>query len=141
VEDLVEEARRLIAGNDPKTAFFKLFAKLVQHGDGYKDLMDALGKQSFDIQKAVPGLLAEMWTGRRSASRTGPASGNRSPRRPALPCAGACECRVYGGPTRRWTRVRPGCLDGHQRRSPSQSRQSITAPRARARAYEESHQG
>jgi AcrR family transcriptional regulator len=63
VEDLVEEARRLIAGNDPKTAFFKLFSKLVQHGDGHKDLMDALGKQSFDIQKAVPGLLAEMWTG------------------------------------------------------------------------------
>jgi hypothetical protein len=23
--------------------------------------MDALGKQSFDIQKAVPGLLTEMW--------------------------------------------------------------------------------
>jgi hypothetical protein len=23
--------------------------------------MDALGKESFDIQKAVPGLLAEMW--------------------------------------------------------------------------------
>ncbi len=63
VEDLVEEARRLIAGNDPETAFFKLFSKLVQHGDGHKDLMDALGKQSFDIQKAVPGLLAEMWTG------------------------------------------------------------------------------
>jgi AcrR family transcriptional regulator len=61
VEDLVEEARRLIAGNDPKTAFFKLFSKLVQHGDGHKDLMDALGKQSFDIQKAVPGLLEEMW--------------------------------------------------------------------------------
>ena len=61
VEDLVEEARRLIAGNDPETAFFKLFSKLVQHGDGHKDLMDALGKQSFDPQKAMPGLLAEMW--------------------------------------------------------------------------------
>jgi AcrR family transcriptional regulator len=63
VEDLVEEARRLIASNDPKTAFFRLLSQLVQHGDGHKDLMDALGKQSFDIQKAVPGLLAEMWTG------------------------------------------------------------------------------
>ena len=61
VEDLVEEARRLLASNDPKTAFFKLLSQLVQHGDGHKDLMDALGKQSFDIQKAVPGLLAKMW--------------------------------------------------------------------------------
>src|SRR5713101_4338361 len=61
VEDLVEEARRLIAGNDPETAFFKLFSKLIQHGDGHKDLMDALAKQSFDLQKAMPGLLAEMW--------------------------------------------------------------------------------
>jgi AcrR family transcriptional regulator len=61
VEDLVEEARRLIAGNDPKTAFFKLLSELVRHGDGHKDLMDALAKQSFDLQKAVPGLLAEMW--------------------------------------------------------------------------------
>jgi AcrR family transcriptional regulator len=61
VEDLVEEARRLIARNDPKTAFFELLSQLVQHGDGHQDLMDALGKQSFDIQKAVPGLLAEMW--------------------------------------------------------------------------------
>jgi AcrR family transcriptional regulator len=61
VEELVEEARRLIASNDPETAFFKLLSQLVQHGDGHKDLMDALGKQSFDIQKAVPGLLAEMW--------------------------------------------------------------------------------
>lgn len=61
VEDLVEEARRLIAGNDPKAAFFKLLSQLVQHGDGHKDLMDALSKQSFDLQKAVPGLLAEMW--------------------------------------------------------------------------------
>src|ERR1700722_5282922 len=63
VEDLVEEAHRLIASNDPKTAFFMLLSKLVQHGDGHKDLMDALGRQSFDIQKAVPGLLAEMGTG------------------------------------------------------------------------------
>jgi AcrR family transcriptional regulator len=61
VEDLVEEAHRLITSNDPKTAFFTLLSQLVQHGDGHKDLMDALGKQSFDIQKAVPGLLAEMW--------------------------------------------------------------------------------
>ena len=61
VEDLVEEARRLLASNDPKTAFFKLLSQLVQHGDGHKDLMDALGQQSFDIQKAVPGLLAKMW--------------------------------------------------------------------------------
>src|SRR5712675_1452741 len=61
VEDLVEEARRLIADDDPKTSFFKLLAQLVQHGDGDKDLMDALGKQSFDLQKAVPGLLVEMW--------------------------------------------------------------------------------
>src|SRR5882762_8334713 len=61
VEDLVEGARRLIARNDPKTAFFELLSQLVQHGDGHQDLMDALGKQSFDIQKAVPGLLAEMW--------------------------------------------------------------------------------
>lgn len=63
VEDLVEEARRLIASNDPKTAFFELLSQLIQHGDGHKDLMDALGKQSFDLQKAVPGLLAEMWNG------------------------------------------------------------------------------
>jgi AcrR family transcriptional regulator len=62
VEDLVEEARRLIASNDPQTAFFKLLSQLIQHVDGHKDLMDALGKQSFDIQKAVPGLLSEMWT-------------------------------------------------------------------------------
>jgi AcrR family transcriptional regulator len=62
VEDLVEEARRLIASNDPQTAFFKLLSQLIQHGDGHKDLMDALGNQSFDIQKAVPGLLSEMWT-------------------------------------------------------------------------------
>ena len=61
MEDLVEEARRLIASNDPKRAFFKLLSQIVQHGDGHKDLMDALGKQSFDIQKAVPGLLAKMW--------------------------------------------------------------------------------
>jgi AcrR family transcriptional regulator len=61
VEDLVEEARRLLATNDPKTAFFTLLSQLIQHGDGHKDLMDALGKQSFDIQKAVPGLLTEMW--------------------------------------------------------------------------------
>jgi AcrR family transcriptional regulator len=61
VEELVEEARRLIASNEPRTAFFKLLSQIVQHGDGHKDLMDALGKQSFDIQKAVPGLLAEMW--------------------------------------------------------------------------------
>src|ERR1700674_3566365 len=63
VEDLVEEARRLIASNDPKTPFFQVLSQLGQHGDAHKDLMDALGKQSFDIQKAVPGLLAEMWTG------------------------------------------------------------------------------
>src|ERR1700684_3506983 len=63
VEDLVEEAHRLITSNDPKTAFFTLLSQLVQHGDGHKDLMDALARQSFDIQKAVPGLLAEMWTG------------------------------------------------------------------------------
>jgi len=61
VEDLVGEARRLSGSNDPKTSFFKLLAQLVQHGDGDKDLMDALGKQSFDLQKAVPGLLVEMW--------------------------------------------------------------------------------
>ena len=61
VEDLVEEARRLIASNDPKTAFFELLSQLIQHGDGHKDLMDALARQSFDIQKAMPGLLAEMW--------------------------------------------------------------------------------
>src|SRR6266478_3309491 len=61
VEDLVEEARCLLASNDPKTAFFKLLSQLVQHGDGHKDLMDALAKQSFDLQKAMPGLLAEMW--------------------------------------------------------------------------------
>jgi AcrR family transcriptional regulator len=61
VEELVEEARRLIAGSDPKTAFFELLSQLVRHGDGHKDLMDALGKQSFDLQKAVPELLAEMW--------------------------------------------------------------------------------
>ena len=47
--------------NDPKTAFFKLLSQLIQHGDGHKDLMDALARQSFDIQKAMPGLLAEMW--------------------------------------------------------------------------------
>src|SRR6202140_1865119 len=46
VEDLVEEARRLIASNDPKTAFFKLLSQLVRHGDGHKDLMDTLSKQS-----------------------------------------------------------------------------------------------
>ena len=63
VEDLVEEARRLIAANEPKTAFFTLLSQLVQHGDGHKDLMDALARQSFDIQKAMPGLLSEMWTG------------------------------------------------------------------------------
>ena len=63
VEDLAEEARRLIAANEPKTAFFTLLSQLIQHGDGHKDLMDALARQSFDLQKAVPGLLAEMWTG------------------------------------------------------------------------------
>jgi AcrR family transcriptional regulator len=62
VEDLVEEACRLIVSNDPQTAFFKLLSQLIQHGDGHKDLMDALVNQSFDIQKAVPGLLSEMWT-------------------------------------------------------------------------------
>ena len=61
VEDLVEEARRLIASKDPETALFKLLSQIVLHGDGHQDLMDALGKQSFDIQKAVPGLLEEMW--------------------------------------------------------------------------------
>lgn len=62
VEDLVEDARRLIASNEPKTAFFQMLSQLLRHGDGHKDLMDALGKQSFDIQKAVPGVLAEMWS-------------------------------------------------------------------------------
>jgi AcrR family transcriptional regulator len=61
VEDLVDEARRLIASNDPKTALFKLLSQIVLHGEGHQDLMDALGKQSFDPQKAMPGLLAEMW--------------------------------------------------------------------------------
>ena len=61
VEDLVEEARRLLASNEPKTAFFTLLSQLVRHGDGHKDLMDALGRNSFDLQKAVPGLLKEMW--------------------------------------------------------------------------------
>ena len=61
VEDLVEEARRLLAKHEPQTAFFTLLSQLIQHGDGHKDLMDALGKRSFDLQKAVPGLLAEMW--------------------------------------------------------------------------------
>ncbi len=61
VEDLVAEARRLIASNDPKTAFFQLLSQIVQHGDGHKDLMDALARQSFDLEKAVPGKLAEMW--------------------------------------------------------------------------------
>src|ERR1700693_2885503 len=32
-EDLVEEARRLIASTDPKTAFFELLSQLIQHGD------------------------------------------------------------------------------------------------------------
>jgi AcrR family transcriptional regulator len=118
VEDLVEEARRLIARNDPKTAFFQLLSQLVQHGEGHKDLMDALGKQSFDIQKAVPGLLAEMW----SASRTGPASGDCSPRRRASARAGAGQCGVRGyRPTRRWRRAH---LDGHQRRPPSEGREA-----------------
>jgi AcrR family transcriptional regulator len=61
VEVLLEKARRLIASNDPKTAFFKLLSQLVRHGDGHRDLMDALSKQSFDLQKAVPGMLGEMW--------------------------------------------------------------------------------
>jgi AcrR family transcriptional regulator len=61
VEELVEEARRLIRVGDPKTAFFDLLSRLLRHGDGHKDLMDALASQSFDLQKAVPGLLAEMW--------------------------------------------------------------------------------
>jgi AcrR family transcriptional regulator len=61
VEELVVEARRLLAGNDAKTAFFKLLSQMVLHGDGHKDLIDALGKQSFDLHRAVPGMLAEMW--------------------------------------------------------------------------------
>ena len=61
VEDLVEEARRLIASNEPKTALFTLLSQIVLHGPGHQDLMDALGKQSFDPQKAMPGLLAELW--------------------------------------------------------------------------------
>jgi AcrR family transcriptional regulator len=61
VEELVEEARRLIGADEPKTAFFELLSQLVRHGDGHKDLMDALSKRSFDLQKAVPGMLAEMW--------------------------------------------------------------------------------
>jgi AcrR family transcriptional regulator len=61
VEELVEEARRLIASNEPKTAFFKLLSQLVRHSHGRKDLMDAFDKQCFDLQKAVPGLLVEMW--------------------------------------------------------------------------------
>src|ERR1700686_3335041 len=44
VEDLVEEGRRLIATDGPKTALFKLLSKIVLHGDGHTDLMDALGK-------------------------------------------------------------------------------------------------
>jgi AcrR family transcriptional regulator len=62
VEELVEEARRLIRGGDPKTAFFDLLSRLLRHGDGHKDLMDALARQSFDLQKVVPGMLAEMWS-------------------------------------------------------------------------------
>jgi AcrR family transcriptional regulator len=61
VEELVGEAHRLIAVNDPEVAFFKLLSQLIHHSDGRKDLMDALNKQSFDLQKAVPELLAEMW--------------------------------------------------------------------------------
>src|SRR3984957_7451900 len=33
VEELVEEARRLIRGGDPKTAFFDLLSRLLRHGD------------------------------------------------------------------------------------------------------------
>jgi AcrR family transcriptional regulator len=123
VEDLVEEARRLIASNDPQTAFFKLLSQLIQHGDGHKDLMDALGKQFFDIQKAVPGLLSEM-DRRRSASRAGPAVGNCSPRRRASPRAGARDCSVYCNRPGRWRRARAGNLDGHQRRPPSKGREA-----------------
>jgi AcrR family transcriptional regulator len=61
VEELVDEARSLLAANDPKTAFFQLLSQIVQHGDGHKDLMDALARQSFDLEKAVPGMLSEMW--------------------------------------------------------------------------------
>ncbi len=115
VEDLVAEARRLIASNDPKTAFFQLLSQLIQHGDGHKDLMDALGKQSFDIQKAVPGLLATMWNQRRAAAQAGPASWCCSPRHPTLARAGAGECSVYGYRPRRRRRARANRLDGHQR--------------------------
>jgi AcrR family transcriptional regulator len=59
VEELVEEARRLIRGGDPKTAFFDLLSRLLRHGHGHKDLMDALARQSFDLQKVVPGMLAK----------------------------------------------------------------------------------
>jgi AcrR family transcriptional regulator len=61
VEELVAEAHRLIAVNDPEGAIFKLLSQLIHHSDGQKDLMDALNKQSFDLQRAVPELLAEMW--------------------------------------------------------------------------------
>lgn len=61
VEELVEEARRLIKSHQPREAFFKLLSQLVENSNGHKDLLDALGSQSFDLQNAVPGLLAEMW--------------------------------------------------------------------------------
>ena len=57
----------------------------IRHGDGHRDLMDALGKQSFDLQKAVPGLLAELWNAVGQLPETGSASGGGPPRRPALP--------------------------------------------------------
>src|SRR6202030_2011909 len=41
-EELVEEARRFIRDGDPKPAFFDLVSRLLRHGDGHKDLMDAL---------------------------------------------------------------------------------------------------
>src|SRR6202140_203377 len=68
VEELVEEARRLIAGNDPKTAFFELLSQLVQHGDGHKDLMDALGKQSFYPSESGAGTARRNVECRRSAA-------------------------------------------------------------------------
>jgi hypothetical protein len=36
-----------------KRLSFKLLSQVVRHGDGHKDLMDALGQHSFDLEKAL----------------------------------------------------------------------------------------
>src|SRR5260370_24600456 len=51
VEDLVAEARRLIASNNPKTAFFQLLSQIFHHADAHTELFHRPLSPPFDIEE------------------------------------------------------------------------------------------